>query len=50
MLQEPKTVELLMRQGIIPRPMTPDEYKRFVASESEKFSKVILEAKINPEG
>ena len=50
MLQEPKTVELLMKQGIIPRPMTPDEYKRFVASESEKFSKVILEAKINPEG
>ena len=32
-------VELLMKQGIIPRPMTPDEYKRFVASESEKFSK-----------
>jgi tripartite-type tricarboxylate transporter receptor subunit TctC len=50
MLQEPKTVELLMKQGIIPRPMTPDEYKRFVASESEKFSKVILEAKIKPEG
>jgi tripartite-type tricarboxylate transporter receptor subunit TctC len=50
MLQEPKTVELLMNQGIIPRPMTPDEYKRFVASESEKFSKVILEAKIKPEG
>jgi tripartite-type tricarboxylate transporter receptor subunit TctC len=50
MLQEPKTVELLMKQGIIPRPMTPDEYKRFVGSESEKFSKVILEAKIKPEG
>jgi tripartite-type tricarboxylate transporter receptor subunit TctC len=50
MLQEPKTVELLMKQGIIPRPMTPDEYKRFVASESEKFSMVILEAKIKPEG
>jgi hypothetical protein len=26
------------------------QYKRFVASESEKFSKVILEAKISPEG
>jgi tripartite-type tricarboxylate transporter receptor subunit TctC len=50
MLQEPKTVELLMKQGIIPRPMTPDEYKRFVGLESEKFSKVILEAKIKPEG
>jgi tripartite-type tricarboxylate transporter receptor subunit TctC len=50
MLQEPKTVELLMNQGIIPRPMTPDEYKRFVTSESEKFAKVVLEAKIKPEG
>jgi tripartite-type tricarboxylate transporter receptor subunit TctC len=50
MVQEPKTVELLMKQGIIPRPMTPDEYKRFVTSESEKFAKVVLEAKIKPEG
>jgi hypothetical protein len=30
--------------------MTPDEYKRFVTSESEKFAKVVLEAKIKPEG
>jgi tripartite-type tricarboxylate transporter receptor subunit TctC len=40
-LHETKTAELLMQQGIIPRPMTPAEYKRFVASESEKFAKVI---------
>jgi tripartite-type tricarboxylate transporter receptor subunit TctC len=50
MLQERKTVALLMKQGIIPRPMTPGEYGRFVVSESEKFSRVILEAKIKPEG
>jgi tripartite-type tricarboxylate transporter receptor subunit TctC len=49
-LHETKTAELLMKQGIIPRPMTPAEYKRFVASESEKFAKVIEAAKIRPEG
>jgi len=49
-LQEPKTVELLMKQGIIPRPMTPAEYGRFVTSESEKFARVIDQAKIRPEG
>jgi tripartite-type tricarboxylate transporter receptor subunit TctC len=49
-LQEAKTVELLMKQGIIPRPMTPAAYKQFVTSESEKFAKVIDQAKIKPEG
>jgi len=49
-LQEPKTVEFLMQQGIIPRPMTPAEYKQFVTSESDKFAKVIERAKIKPEG
>ena len=39
-----------MKQGIIPRPMTPAEYKSFVASESEKFGRVIDQAKIKPEG
>jgi tripartite-type tricarboxylate transporter receptor subunit TctC len=50
MLQEPKTLALLIKQGIIPRPMTPEEYRRFVAAESEKFSRVIQQAKIKPEG
>jgi len=39
-----------MKQGIIPRPLTPAEYKSFVGSESEKFAKVIEQAKIKPEG
>jgi len=30
--------------------MTPAEYKQFVTSESEKFAKVIDQAKIKPEG
>ena len=49
-LQEAKTVELLMKQGIIPRPLSPAEFKGFIASESEKFAKVIDQAKIKPEG
>jgi tripartite-type tricarboxylate transporter receptor subunit TctC len=49
-LHETKTAELLMKQGIILRPMSPAEFKRFVASESEKFAKVIEAAKIKPEG
>jgi tripartite-type tricarboxylate transporter receptor subunit TctC len=50
LLQEGKTVELLMKQGIIPRPLTPAEYRSFVASESKKFARVIDQAKIKPEG
>ena len=49
-LDEPKTVELLMKQGIIPRLMTPAEYQAFVSSESVKFARVIDQARIKPEG
>ena len=48
-LQDPKIADVLMKQGIIPRPLTPAEYKRFVIAESEKFAKVIEQAKIKPE-
>jgi tripartite-type tricarboxylate transporter receptor subunit TctC len=49
-LREQKTADLLMKQGIIPRPLTPAEYQSFVAAGSEKFAKVIEQAKIKPEG
>jgi tripartite-type tricarboxylate transporter receptor subunit TctC len=49
-LQDDKSVDLLMKQGIIPRPLTPAQYESFVASESAKFAKVIEQAKIKPEG
>jgi tripartite-type tricarboxylate transporter receptor subunit TctC len=49
-LQESKTVELLMKQGIVPRPLSPAEYKSFVAAESKKFAKIIEQARIKPEG
>src|SRR5262245_26680767 len=49
-LQDAKTVDTLMKQGIIPRPLTLAEYKSFVASESAKFGKVVDQARIKPEG
>jgi tripartite-type tricarboxylate transporter receptor subunit TctC len=49
-LQDPNTVDFLMKQGIIPRPMSPAQYRQFVISESGKFASVIDRAKIKPEG
>jgi tripartite-type tricarboxylate transporter receptor subunit TctC len=45
-LQEPKIVETLTKQGIVPRPMSPAEFANFVASETEKFGKVVQVANI----
>jgi tripartite-type tricarboxylate transporter receptor subunit TctC len=36
-------------QGIVPRPMTPPEYRAFVAAEAEKFGKIIEDANIRLE-
>jgi tripartite-type tricarboxylate transporter receptor subunit TctC len=36
-------------QGIVPRPLTPAEYRAFVASEAEKFARIIDEANIKLE-
>jgi tripartite-type tricarboxylate transporter receptor subunit TctC len=48
-LREARTIAFLQQQGIVPRPMTPAEYKQFVVSESEKFGRVIQQTKIKPE-
>jgi len=48
-LAEPRLAETLNMQGIIPRPMTPAEYKAFVDSESKKFAAIIERAKIKLE-
>ena len=36
----------LMVQGIVPKPMTAAEYKRFVESETSKFGKIVQQANI----
>jgi tripartite-type tricarboxylate transporter receptor subunit TctC len=48
-LQEKTTMEKLLIQGIVPRPMTLAELRSFVRSESEKFGRVAEAAKIRAE-
>src|SRR4029079_11787254 len=45
-LAEPKIVETLSTQGIVPRKMSPEQFKAFVESESKKFAAVIEKARI----
>jgi tripartite-type tricarboxylate transporter receptor subunit TctC len=45
-LAEPKTAETLDKQGIVPRTMSPAEFKSFVAAETEKFGKIVKMANI----
>jgi tripartite-type tricarboxylate transporter receptor subunit TctC len=40
-LKDPKTRERLVALGSEPRPMTPDEFGRFIAGEIEKGRKVV---------
>jgi tripartite-type tricarboxylate transporter receptor subunit TctC len=48
-LQEKATMEKLLIQGIVPRPMTLAELRSFVRSENEKFGRVAEAAKIRAE-
>ncbi|HEX5213602.1 MAG TPA: tripartite tricarboxylate transporter substrate-binding protein [Pseudolabrys sp.] len=45
-LKEPAIADKLVPQGIVPRPMNAGQFKSFVASESEKFGKIIVKANI----
>jgi tripartite-type tricarboxylate transporter receptor subunit TctC len=45
-LKDPAIADKLNPQGIVPRPMNAAEFKKFVASESEKFGKIIVQANI----
>ena len=45
-LKDPAIADKLVPQGIVPRPMNAAEFKTFVASESEKFGKIIVKANI----
>jgi tripartite-type tricarboxylate transporter receptor subunit TctC len=45
-LTDPALAERLMVQGIVPKPMTPAEYKTFVDSETAKFGKIVQAANI----
>ena len=45
-LREPRIADNLTAQGIVPRPMNAAEYKKFVASETAKFGKIVEQAHI----
>ncbi len=45
-LKDKAIVDKLMPQGIVPKPMTPAEYKSFVESETAKFGKIVQQANI----
>ena len=45
-LKDPGISEKLMVQGIVPRPMSASEFRTFVASETEKFGKIVEAAHI----
>jgi tripartite-type tricarboxylate transporter receptor subunit TctC len=45
-LKDPAIADKLVPQGIVPRPMNAAKYKKFVAAESEKFGKIIVQANI----
>ena len=45
-LKDAAIADKLVPQGIVPRPMNAAEYKKFVAAESEKFGKIIVQANI----
>ena len=48
-LRDKSIAEKLEVQGIVPRIMTPAQYRAFVAAETEKFGKVVAQANIKLE-
>ena len=49
-LQEEGAKARLMEQGVIPRRLTPAEYRAFVREETRKFAAIIRDARITAEG
>jgi len=49
-LKDPAIADKLIPQGIVPRPMTAADYKKFVAAETEKFGKIVRQANIKVAG
>jgi tripartite-type tricarboxylate transporter receptor subunit TctC len=48
-LSDPKVKEQLAGLGAVPMPMTPDEFGKFLATETEKWGQVIRAANIKPD-
>ncbi len=48
-LKDKSIADKLMVQGIVPQPISPSEFKSFVASETAKFGRIVQEANIKLE-
>ena len=48
-LADPKLKARIAEQGTVPIPMTPVEFGKFIAAETEKWAKVVKFAGIRPE-
>jgi tripartite-type tricarboxylate transporter receptor subunit TctC len=48
-LADPSTREEMLKHGLEPHPGTRDELGKYIKTESDKWAKVILEAKITGE-
>jgi tripartite-type tricarboxylate transporter receptor subunit TctC len=48
-LKDPEVVKALNDQGLEPEPTTPEELARLIDTETEKWSKVVREAKMTVE-
>jgi tripartite-type tricarboxylate transporter receptor subunit TctC len=49
-LQEPELRGKFETQGLLPQPMSPAEYRRFVTGESEKFGRIVRDANVTVDG
>ncbi|MGX9961838.1 tripartite tricarboxylate transporter substrate-binding protein [Roseomonas sp. F4] len=49
-IADPTLAAKLVEQGAIPRPMTQDQMRSFVADETQKFAEIITRANISVEG
>jgi tripartite-type tricarboxylate transporter receptor subunit TctC len=45
-LKNPAISDKLIPQGIVPRPMSAADFKKFVAAETQKFGKIVQQANI----
>ena len=49
-LKEPSLKSRFETLGLVPQSQTPAQAKAYVAAEAAKFAKIIVDAKVSPEG
>jgi tripartite-type tricarboxylate transporter receptor subunit TctC len=49
-LKDPTVKSRFETLGLLPQSQTPEQAKAYVAAEAAKFAKIIVDAKVSPEG